>query len=362
MKTYALIEEMGKPLAFHAAYNWQTKYMEQMNRFISVHALGFPYYNILHMTNLVINGIFERFPKLRTMWIEGGVAWVPFLMQRLDNEYMMRPSEAPLLKRMPSEYMAEQYYATQPLELTRNRKLLKRPSMRSTPRRSSASRPTTRTGLRSALDGLRSLVPLRGGQAQHPGRQRGQAVRPQALAARQGRQAGLRRLSRRGEQSAPFHRRHAMEFPSSGMNALTVEAFDTTRHLAHAAKQASERGFDKITIVDADTHHDEVGSFRNMINYIDSPVERHLMRAASNEGRRPMVPLNISYQDQGGRLQRFAARKLEQTPANVHRDITLTRRSMAAMGATFGVLYPRRRCGFSMQPKRGWEFSLALCL
>src|SRR4051794_2937323 len=124
MKTYALIEEMGKPLAFHAAYNWQNRYMEQMNRFISVHALGFPYYNILHMTNLVINGIFERFRKLKTIWIEGGVAWVPFLMQRLDNEYMMRPSEAPLLKRLPSEYMAEQYYATQPLELTRNRKLL----------------------------------------------------------------------------------------------------------------------------------------------------------------------------------------------------------------------------------------------
>jgi uncharacterized protein len=124
MKTYALIEEMGKPLAFHAAYNWQSKYMEQMNRFISVHALGFPYYNILHMTNLVINGIFERFPKLRTMWIEGGVAWIPFLMQRLDNEYMMRQSEAPLLKRLPSEYMAEQFYATQPLELTKNRKLL----------------------------------------------------------------------------------------------------------------------------------------------------------------------------------------------------------------------------------------------
>src|SRR5215467_3731323 len=124
MKTYALIEEMGKPLAFHAAYNWQSKYMEQMNRFISVHALGFPYYNILHMTNLVINGIFERFPRLKTMWIEGGVAWVPFLMQRLDNEYMMRQCEAPLLKRLPSEYMAEQYYATQPLELTNNRKLL----------------------------------------------------------------------------------------------------------------------------------------------------------------------------------------------------------------------------------------------
>jgi predicted TIM-barrel fold metal-dependent hydrolase len=108
---------MGKPLAFHAAYNWQNKYMEQMNRFISVHALGFPYYNILHMTNLVINGIFERFPKLRTMWIEGGIAWVPFLMQRLDNEYMMRPSEAPTLKKKPSEYMRDMYYSSQPIEI-----------------------------------------------------------------------------------------------------------------------------------------------------------------------------------------------------------------------------------------------------
>jgi len=118
MKTYALIEEMGKPLAFHAAYNWQNKYMEQMNRFISVHALGFPYYNILHMTNLVINGIFERFPKLKTMWIEGGIAWVPFLMQRLDNEYMMRTSEAPALKKLPSDYMRDMYFASQPMEIT----------------------------------------------------------------------------------------------------------------------------------------------------------------------------------------------------------------------------------------------------
>ena len=60
---------------------------------------------------LVINGIPERFPKLKTMWIESGLAWVPFLMQRLDNEYMMRTSEAPLLKRMPSEYMREMFYS-----------------------------------------------------------------------------------------------------------------------------------------------------------------------------------------------------------------------------------------------------------
>ena len=44
-------------------------------------------------------------------------------MQRLDHEYMMRSSEAPALKRLPSEYMRDMYYTTQPLERS-NRKIL----------------------------------------------------------------------------------------------------------------------------------------------------------------------------------------------------------------------------------------------
>ena len=116
-----------------------------------------------------------------------------------------------------------------------------------------------------------------------------------------------------------------MEFPSHGARPLTVEEFDTTRHLAHAARQARERGLDKITIVDCDLHHDETTSFRDIVGHIDSTVERQLARSATNEGRRPMIPRNIGYEDLGGRMQRFAARKLEKAPANVHRDITLTK-------------------------------------
>jgi predicted TIM-barrel fold metal-dependent hydrolase len=151
-----------------------------------------------------------------------------------------------------------------------------------------------------------------------------------------------------------------MEFPSSGTRALTVEEFDTTRHLAHAAKQARERGLDKITVVDADIHHDETGSFRDIVGHIDSTVERQLARSGTNEGRRPMIPRNIGYEDAGGRIQRFAARKLEQTPANVHRDITLTRRTMEAMGSKFAVLYPTTAMRLAIQPKRDWEYWLTL--
>jgi predicted TIM-barrel fold metal-dependent hydrolase len=45
-------------------------------------------------------------------------------MQRLDNEYMMRTSEAPLLKRKPSEYMREMYYSSQPMEMIDNTEML----------------------------------------------------------------------------------------------------------------------------------------------------------------------------------------------------------------------------------------------
>jgi hypothetical protein len=116
MPLYSAIQATGKPLAFHSGFHWGDQSMQQCNRFISMHAISFVYYNLIHMTNWIMNGLPERFPKLKVVWIESGLAWVPFLMQRLDSEYMMRSSEAPLLKRKPSEYMQEMYYSSQPLE------------------------------------------------------------------------------------------------------------------------------------------------------------------------------------------------------------------------------------------------------
>ena len=125
MKTYALLEEAGLPLVFHGAYAWGgDRSLELCNRFMAVHALGFVWFNAIHLTNWLCNGLPERFPKLKVCWVESGLAWVPFLMQRLDNEWMMRSSEVPLLKRKPSDYMREMYYSTQPMEMVNNREAL----------------------------------------------------------------------------------------------------------------------------------------------------------------------------------------------------------------------------------------------
>ena len=124
VKTYALLEEMGKPLAFHAAYNWNDQSLSLANRFISVHALGFMWFNMVHMTNWVVNGLPERFPKLKVMWIESGLTWAYCLMQRLDHSYMMRTSDCPALKRKPSEYMREMFYSSQPMEVPEDLSIL----------------------------------------------------------------------------------------------------------------------------------------------------------------------------------------------------------------------------------------------
>jgi predicted TIM-barrel fold metal-dependent hydrolase len=117
MKLYRAMEERGLVLSFHSGPNWGEPIYKSCNRFLSAHALGFTWYNILQCTNWVINGMGERFPRLPVIWIESGLAWVPFLMQRLDHEYMLRPSEAPLLKKKPSDYMRDMYYSSQPMEV-----------------------------------------------------------------------------------------------------------------------------------------------------------------------------------------------------------------------------------------------------
>ena len=123
MKVYAAIEEAGMPLGFHAGPTWDDQWMRQVDRFIGVHALSFVLCNMVHLTNWVLHGMQERFPNLPVVWIESGLAWVPFMMQRLDSEYLMRSSEAPLLKKLPSEYIQDMYFTSQPME-THNKELL----------------------------------------------------------------------------------------------------------------------------------------------------------------------------------------------------------------------------------------------
>ena len=58
-----------------------------------------------NLTSLVLEGVPERFPKLKIVFIEGGFGWIPATMWRMDQHFERFRSEVPHLKRRPSEYV-----------------------------------------------------------------------------------------------------------------------------------------------------------------------------------------------------------------------------------------------------------------
>jgi predicted TIM-barrel fold metal-dependent hydrolase len=69
------------------------------------------------IASMVIEGVFEKFPELQIVLIEGGFTWEPALRWRLDKHWKRFKSEVPHLKRAPSEYVIEHFrFTTQPID------------------------------------------------------------------------------------------------------------------------------------------------------------------------------------------------------------------------------------------------------
>ena len=115
---YQTLQERNLILGFHPTSVWLEKPMEVFDRYLAVYALGHPFHQLVHLINWILHGMPELFPDLKCLFFESGLAWIHFIAHRLDQEYMKRPSEAPLLRDRPSHYISRCYFTTQPLEQT----------------------------------------------------------------------------------------------------------------------------------------------------------------------------------------------------------------------------------------------------
>lgn len=60
-----------------------------------------------HVSSMIMQGIFERFPRLKVLLVGGGAAWLPAYLWRLDYWYKTNSKEAPWLTKLPSQYFSE---------------------------------------------------------------------------------------------------------------------------------------------------------------------------------------------------------------------------------------------------------------
>ena len=61
----------------------------------------------LHITNMMFQGVFQEFPRLRVAYLEAGAGWVPFMMDRMEEDYEKFAARlAPQLKNPPSHFFA----------------------------------------------------------------------------------------------------------------------------------------------------------------------------------------------------------------------------------------------------------------
>ena len=115
---YAAAEEAGLPVAVHAfghsgwpitGGGWPSYYIEDM----MAHAQSCQ--SVL--ASMVLEGVFEKFPRLKLVLVEGGVGWLPSLTWRLDSIWEKSRLELPHLPLRPSDYIRRNVWLTsQPIE------------------------------------------------------------------------------------------------------------------------------------------------------------------------------------------------------------------------------------------------------
>ena len=116
---YEAAQEAGLPVLLHSVtvvhpvfpFN-TTVFDTSMARHVCSHTFSMMA-NLVHM---ITTGVPVRFPDLRIAFTEAGISWVPFLMHKLDKEYLERRREVPFLTEKPSHYIKQMYFATQPVE------------------------------------------------------------------------------------------------------------------------------------------------------------------------------------------------------------------------------------------------------
>ena len=111
---WQVCEEAGLPICMHIGSSGFVPLIDPEAPFTAAMA-GIALTGQLAMINLLLSGVCERYPRIKIVWSEAGIGWVPAALERLDRQFdrhdhwVSGPGRAPAL--LPSELFARNMWA-----------------------------------------------------------------------------------------------------------------------------------------------------------------------------------------------------------------------------------------------------------
>jgi predicted TIM-barrel fold metal-dependent hydrolase len=121
---YEAAEDHGFPIDYHPgnpypAYGGHSGGPVQLESSLGDRIANTTQMGMSHVSSIVFQGVPERFPDLEHLFVEIGIAFLPFLMGKMDKNYDRRNHALKWLEQKPSDYLKEHFYfSNQPLEET----------------------------------------------------------------------------------------------------------------------------------------------------------------------------------------------------------------------------------------------------
>ncbi len=82
------------------------------SNFLVMHAVSHSFEQMFACAQLIAEGVFDRHPHLRVVFLEAGGGWVPYWLARLDHQVDSYAGYAPRMHLRPSEYFARQCWVS----------------------------------------------------------------------------------------------------------------------------------------------------------------------------------------------------------------------------------------------------------
>jgi predicted TIM-barrel fold metal-dependent hydrolase len=118
---YEEAQRLNVPVCVHmflGRYGSDAVGTERVDKFFYSHLFGHPFEQMIALSVIIGEGVLDRFPDLRFVFLESGCGWIPYWLERMDEHYEVLGVQLPALKTKPSDLLQRRqlYFSCEPEE------------------------------------------------------------------------------------------------------------------------------------------------------------------------------------------------------------------------------------------------------